>query len=234
MEPIVRIKDLSYRYPDGTQALNGISLDIFPGEKVGIIGANGAGKSTLLLHLNGLLFTEGAVEVGGIPLTKKSLRQIRRKVGIVFQSPDDQLFCPTLYDDVAFGPRNMRLSDVEIEERVRETLNQVGLDGKTGKGSFHLSFGEKRRAALASVLAMRPELLALDEPTSGLDPKGKSEIISLLQALGGTQVIVTHDIYNLPKLAQRAVLMAGGEIIADAGVEEILGDEELLRRAELV
>lgn len=234
MAPFISVRRLTFTYSDGTPALKDVSLEVFPGQKVGIIGANGAGKSTLLLHLNGLLLTEGAVEIDGVPVSKSTLKEARRRVGMVFQNPDDQLFCPTLFDDVAFGLRNMGLSGAEIERRVRDTLSRVGLNGKEKKGSFHLSFGEKRRAALATVLAMRPEALALDEPTSGLDPRGKNQIIELLNEAGGTQIIVSHDLMNLPRMVSRAVLMAEGKVIADSGIEEIIGDESLLRTAGML
>ena len=234
MKPIISVTDLSYSYPDGTRALRDISLKIFPGEMVGIIGANGAGKSTLILHINGLILSEGAVEVAGIPLSKKTLKEIRRKVGIVFQNSDDQLFCPTLYDDVAFGPRNLRMSEVEVATAVEESLKKVGLEDKRHKGSFHLSFGEKRRATLATVLAMRPEILLMDEPTSGLDPRGRSEVIELLGAIGGTQIIVSHDLGNLAKMVERVILLDEGEVLAEGKVEEILNDERILSEAKLI
>lgn len=234
MEPIIIIEELSYSYPDGTQALRNVSLNVFPGEKVGIIGANGAGKSTLILHLNGLFLTDGKVEIGGTPVSRKTVKEIRRRVGLVFQNPDDQLFCPTLYDDVAFGPRNMGIGEEKMAGIVEQTLAKVGLDGKGNRGSFHLSFGEKRRASLATVLSMSPEILVFDEPTSGLDPRGRTEIIKLLDSIGGTQIIVSHDLTNLKRMVERVVLMAEGEVIADGSVEEILSDEELLRRAKMV
>lgn len=231
---MIEIEGLSYTYPDGTRALEGVSLRVNRGEKVGIIGANGAGKSTLILHFNGLLFGEGKVVVDGTPVNRKTVREVRRKVGLVFQNPDDQLFCPTLYDDVAFGLVNMGLSGDEVEMRVKESLRKMGLEGLERKSAHHLSFGQKKRAALAAVLAMQPKILVLDEPTSILDPKGVREAVELLGEIGGTQIIVSHDLVNLPKMAERVVLMAGGKVIAEGGVESILGDEGLLKEAGMI
>jgi cobalt/nickel transport system ATP-binding protein len=231
---VIEIKNLTYRYPDGTLALKGINLEIADQERVAIIGANGAGKSTLLLHLNGLLRGEGKVEICGIPLMKETIREVRKKVGLVFQSPDDQLFCPTLFDDVAFGPRNMGLSEEEVFIRVRESLAKVGLSGKERKGAFHLSQGEKKRAAFATVLAMNPQILAIDEPTGNLDPKGVKQIIGLLNQLDCTKVLVTHDLANLPKMADKVIVLYRGRVLAVGSVEKIMGNDALLREAELL
>jgi cobalt/nickel transport system ATP-binding protein len=235
MEDIIRIENLSYTYNDGTKALERVNLLIARGEKVGIIGANGAGKSTLILHFNGLLMSNnGAVEVCGLKVNKVNLAEIRRRVGMVFQNPDDQLFCPTLYDDAAFGLRNFGFEETEISLRVQESLNQVGLKGMEYKGAFHMSFGEKKRASLATVLVLRPEILVLDEPTSNLDPKGVREIVEILHSLSGTQVIVSHDLFNLAKLVEKVFLLAKGEIIAQGDVNSILNDKDLLRKASMV
>jgi cobalt/nickel transport system ATP-binding protein len=234
MQTIVDISNLSYTYPDGTVALKDVSLKIYPREKVGITGANGAGKSTLILHLNGLLLSDGRVRVAGIPLSRKTVKEIRSKIGMVFQNPDDQLFCPTLYDDIAFGPRNLGWDEAEIKQSALASLAKVGLKSDLKKGSFHLSYGEKRRASLAAVLAMRPEILVLDEPTCGLDPKGAKEVIELLASFDQTQIIVSHDLHNLAKMVDRVVLMSEGRIIADDKTELILNDKKLLTQAELI
>jgi cobalt/nickel transport system ATP-binding protein len=229
----IEIEDVHYAYPDGTQALNGISLCVRTGERVGLIGANGSGKSTLLLHLNGILRGRGSVRVLGQPVDGSNLKEIRQKVGLVFQDPDDQLFCPTVFDDVAFGPSCAGLRGEALAERVREGLAAVGLSGYEERSAFHLSAGEKKRVSLATVLAMRPEILALDEPTSDLDPRRRREILELLLELGGTQVIATHDLAFAGKLCQRCILLDGGRVAAEGAAADILGDGGLLERHSL-
>jgi cobalt/nickel transport system ATP-binding protein len=226
--PAIEISGLHYHYPDGTDALNGIDLAIHTGEKVGIIGANGAGKSTLLLHLNGILKGEGTVRVFGMAVNRPNLGLIRREIGLVFQNPDDQLFCPTLYDDVAFGPRNMKLPEQEVKQRAARALQLVGLDGLEHKSAFHLSVGQKKRGALATVLSMDTRILALDEPTSNLDPRARRELIGLLKGLIETQVIATHDLGLVGDLCSRVVLMDRGKIMADGQACDILKDQGLL------
>ncbi len=226
--PAVEMVDLHYNYPDGTAALNAISLVFREGERVGIIGANGAGKSTLLLHLNGILRGMGTVRVFGRVLDNGSLPGIRAKVGMVFQNPDDQLFCPTICEDVAFGPRNMGLPKAEIRQRVDRALETVGIARLKGKSPFHLSIGQKKRAALATVLSMDARILALDEPTSNLDPRGRRELIALLQALTCTQIIATHDFDLVRHLCTRVILLDAGRIIADADPQSLLDDPALL------
>lgn len=226
--PAVSVTGLSYAYPDGATALRNVHLTVERGERVGIIGANGAGKSTLLLHLNGIIMGNGNIRIHGLPVSNANLKEIRRRVGVVFQNPDDQLFCPTVYDDIAFGPRNMGLGEAEIASRVEESLRRVGLNGAAGKSAFHLSMGQKKRAAIATVLSMGPELLALDEPTGSLDPKGRAQIIALLAGLGGTQIIISHDIDLVRRQCQRAVLLSKGEVVADGPVDRILADTRLL------
>jgi cobalt/nickel transport system ATP-binding protein len=234
MSLAIKIDNLRYRYPDGTIALEGVNLEVGDKERVAIIGANGAGKSTLLLHLNGLLDGEGEIKICGVTLSRETVKEIRKNVGLVFQNPDDQLFCPTLFDDVAFGPRNMGLSQEEVLTRVKESLAKVGLSGKERKGAFHLSYGEKKRASLATVLAMTPKILALDEPTGNLDPKGVKQIIGLLNQLDCTQVLVTHDLANLPKMADKVIVLYRGRVLAVGSVEKIMGNDALLREAELL
>jgi cobalt transport protein ATP-binding subunit len=228
VESAVRIQSLSYVYPDGTHALNGVSLDIAVGERVGLIGANGAGKSTLLLHLNGIHQGEGQVAIMTLPIEKRNLSTVRQKVGMVFQNPDDQLFCPTVYDDVAFGPRNLGLSEGDVAARVAKSLAGVGMTGFENKPAFHLSLGQKKRVALATVLSMEAELLVLDEPTSNLDPKGRNEIIHLLQTLIDTQIIATHDLDLVAKLCTRVILLSKGRCVADGPPSEIVENRKLL------
>ncbi len=230
MTAAVAIRSLSFTYPDGTRALDGLDLEVREGERVGLLGANGAGKSTLLLHLNGILASSPQVSILGLPVEKKSLREIRRRVGLVFQNPDDQLFCPTVHDDVAFGPRNLGLGEDEVTERVAEALAVVGLTGTGERSSFHLSVGQKKRVALAAVLAMRCELLVLDEPTSNLDPRGRRELLELLRRLGRTQIVATHDLDFVAQLCDRVVVLARGRVVADGSPAAILADHALLDR----
>ena len=227
----LEVKDLRFSYPDGRQALRGVSLNLQPGEKVAILGPNGAGKSTLLLHLNGLLHGVGEVSVMGQRVdenNKKSLAQIRAMVGLVFQDPDDQLFSPTVYEDVAFGPLYMGLPEGEIDDRVRYALSQVGLDGYADRMPFHLSGGEKKRAAIATVLSMHPQMLVLDEPSAGLDPRARRGLINLLDQLEQTILITTHDMHMVKEIFSRSIIMDGGVVVADAPTQEILADQKLL------
>ena len=227
-DKIVQIENLSFSYPDGTPALQGVSLDILQDQKVALIGPNGAGKSTLLLHLNGIFSCNGNVRVLGMTLEKKNLKSIRQKVGLVFQNPDDQLFCPTVFDDIAFGARNLGLSEELVVQRVRDSLASVGLAGFEQHSAFHLSLGEKKRVSIATVLAMDSQILALDEPTSNLDPRGKKDIIKLLRKIGGTQIIVTHDLSLVRNLCDRTVVLSKGKKVADGATEEILNDQVFL------
>ncbi|MEL7563156.1 ABC transporter ATP-binding protein [Dehalogenimonas sp. 4OHTPN] len=228
-DPIIRLDNLNYAYPDGRKALDGVNLSIKRGESVAVAGANGAGKSTLLLHLNGIIHGQnGAVKVCGLPVTAANLKTIRAKVGVVFQNPDDQLFCPEVFDDVAFGPINMSLAEVEVRSRVADSLAAVGLPGYERRSSHHLSLGEKKRIALASVLAMRPEVLALDEPSSNLDPAAKWGLIQLLKSLDVTKVVVSHDLELIEALCPRLVIMKQGKIMADGPTPEIMSRVELL------
>lgn len=224
----IEIIDLSFRYHDGLTALQGISFDVDEGEKIGIIGSNGAGKSTLLLHLNGLISDSGEIRIFGEKIEKKSIKKIRHTVGLLFQNPDDQLFCPTVFEDVAFGPRNMSLPEDEIDKIVKESLAKVGLTGFEKRSSYHLSIGEKRRVAIATVLSMNAKILAFDEPSSNLDPRGRREFIELIKAIPLTQVLVTHDLEIVKNVCQRVVLMDKGRIIKIGSVEEILSDKDLL------
>lgn len=219
----VRFSDVHYSYPDGTEALKGVCFTITHGERVAILGLNGCGKSTLLLHTNGLLLpSQGEVNVGDVPVTKKTLPVVRRAVGMVFQNPDDMLFMPTVYDDVAFGPRNMKLPEKEVERRVKGALEAVGLKCCGDKAAYQLSGGQRRSAAIASVLSMEPNILVLDEPSSNLDLKARRNLIDLLKTFHHTIIVATHDIEMAQELCPRSLLMEDGKIIADAPTQEII------------
>ena len=226
---VIEIENLSFSYPDGHGALRDISLTVSDGETVAFIGPNGAGKSTLLLHLNGILRSRnGAVRVFGLPVEEKHLREIRRRVGLVFQNPDDQLFSPTVFDDVAFGPMSIGCSGEEVRQRVKRALEQVGMSNHERRSPHHLSVGEKKRIAIATVLSMSPELLVIDEPTSSLDPRGRWELIELLRELPHTKVVATHDLEMVQALCQRAILLDEGQVVADDLTRRILSDLLLL------
>ncbi len=224
----LRIRDLHFHYPDGTRALNGLSLDIAPGEKVALVGPNGAGKSTLMLHLNGLLQGEGQLEIGGLAVQKENYPVIRSRVGMVFQNPDDQLFSPTVFDDVAFGPLHMGLPEAEVRERVREALALVGMGDAAGRLSHHLSIGQKKRVAIATVLSMDPQILVLDEPTAGLDPRARRSLIELLDKLPQTMLVSTHDMRLVHELFPRMVIIDEGRIVADGETAVLMADRALL------
>lgn len=224
----VEVSGLSFSYPDGRVALAGVNLKIAPGEKVGLVGPNGAGKSTLLLHLNGLLRGRGDVRVAGLTLGDETLARIRARVGLVFQDPDDQLFSPTVFDDVAFGPIYQGLPEAEVHAKVTAALRAVGMEDRAHRVSHHLSAGEKKRAAIATVLAMEPEILVLDEPTSGLDPRARRGLIHLLRELPLTMLVATHDMRMVADLFARTVVMDGGAIVADGPTAEILAEPALL------
>ncbi len=225
----IEVRGLSHTYPDGTHALDGIDLTVTPGERVALLGPNGAGKSTLILHLNGVIMpAEGEVFIEGTRLTEKSVAEIRQRVGLVFQDPDDQLFMTTVYDDVAFGPLNMGLSQQEVDSRVHSALHAVGLAELTSKSSQHLSFGQKKRVALATILAMEPGILVLDEPTSNLDPRAKHNMEYLLASQETTMLVATHDMELAWRLCERAVIVDEGVVVVDGPREEILTDRGLL------
>lgn len=227
--PTLFVEDLCFSYPDGHMALKGISLRIQGGEKVALVGPNGAGKSTLMLHLNGILGEAGAaVQVAGMSLTKPNLPLIRAKVGLVFQNPDDQLFSPTVFDDVAFGPLHMGLLETEIRARVARALAQVGIADFGERLSHHLSIGQKKRVAIATVLAMEPEILVLDEPSAGLDPRGRRALINLLRELPVTMLVSTHDMALVQELFPRMIIMDEGQVVADGQSAVLLSDERLL------
>lgn len=230
MHHTLDIQDLHFSYPDGRKALRGVSLFINPGEKTALVGPNGSGKSTLLLHLNGILSGEGEVHVCGKELTDESLRQIRALVGLVFQDPDDQLFSQSVYEDVAFGPLYMGLQKEGIAQKVRQALEDVGMAGSEKRVPHHLSEGEKKRVAIATVLSMDPEVLVLDEPTAGLDPRGRRELIQLLRGLPQTMLVATHDMRMVAELFERTVIIDGGQVVGDGPTAQILAEPHLLER----
>ena len=230
METMISINNLSFCYPDGKQALQNISLEIHPGEKVALVGANGAGKSTLLLHLNGIFEGEGEIVINGVPIEKKSLRQIRGWVGMVFQNPDDQLFSSTVFEDVAYGPIYQGHEQQLVKQKVEEALQSVHMSGARERNPYHLSGGEKKKVAIATVLAMDPRILVFDEPSAGLDPRARRELIELLQELPQTMVVATHDLDLALKLTTRTVILNQGKIAAEGPTAELLLDETLLAK----
>ena len=235
-QPAVDIKDLSFHYHDGAQALDGVSFTIQPGERVALIGPNGAGKSTLLCHLNGVLHHDeghGVVEIFGISLEKKNMTEIRKRIGLVFQDPDDQLFCSTVFDDVAFGPLNMRLDAETVRKRVHEALHHVGLEGYENRSAFHLSGGEKKRVSLATVLSMDVDILAFDEPSSNLDPKSRRALIHWLQACQKTLLLATHDLDLAYETTNRVLVLNQGYLARDGSTESILKDRSFLEQIGL-
>jgi cobalt/nickel transport system ATP-binding protein len=229
----IEVNDLNFTYPDGTKVLNGINLTISKGEAVAIVGPNGAGKSTFLLHLNGILMGEGDVKIFDTRVKKDTLKQVRQKVGIVFQDPDDQLFCPTVYEDVAFGPCNMKLTEYEVEKRVKEALAVLNIENLKSKSAHHLSVGQKKRVAIATVLAMRSDILVFDEPSSNIDPMTKRKLIKAINDIDATKLIVTQDLFLAAELCDRAVIINNGVIVKDSDMKDILSNEELLEENNL-
>ena len=227
--PVLDVRGLGYAYPDGHQALYGVDLHVHRGERVALLGPNGAGKTTLVLHLNGILTAgAGSVAVSGLPVTKANLPEIRRRVGIVFQDPDDQLFMPTVRDDVAFGPVNLGLRGAELDRRVADALAVVGMTAYADRPPHHLSFGQRRRVAVATVLAMQPEILVLDEPSSNLDPASRRELADIVTSLDVTVLMVTHDLPYALQLCERSVILSDGVIVADGPTRDVLSDAELM------
>jgi cobalt/nickel transport system ATP-binding protein len=249
--PSLEVSGLAYAYPDGHQALFGVDLTVERGERVALLGPNGAGKTTLVLHLNGILGIEGGrdtppvgsgggrrvgtgtVAVAGLPVDRRNLAEIRRRVGIVFQDPDDQLFMPTVREDVAFGPAAAGLRGPELEGRVMAALERVGMAGYADRPPHHLSFGQRRKVAVATVLAMEPEILVLDEPSSNLDPASRRELAGIMRSLDVTVLMVTHDLPYALELCPRSVVLGGGVIAADGRTQDLLCDEELMRAHRL-
>jgi cobalt/nickel transport system ATP-binding protein len=233
MSCAIHATNLRFAYPNGVNGLNGIDLRVGHGERVAIIGPNGAGKTTLMLHLNALLQGQGELEVAGLRVGHDDVRDLRARVGLVFQDPDDQLFMPTVREDVAFGPLNAGCSKIEAEERIREALHAVRMDEHQDRAPHQLSLGQRRRVAIATVLAMRPSLLVLDEPSANLDPRTRRELIELLDRVDRTMLVVTHDLPLAASLCVRAVIVSAGRIAADGPCREILADAELLAAHDL-
>lgn len=230
MHHAIEIRDLKFSYPDGRQVLRGVTLQVPPDRKTALVGPNGAGKSTLLLHLNGLLQGEGEITVAGIPVPGGDLGRVRAAVGFVFQNPEDQLFSPTVFDDVAFGPLHMGLPEEEVRDRVAQALMTVNMPDYADRVSHHLSIGEKKRIAIATVLSMKPEILVLDEPTAGLDPRARRNLIDYLRDLPMTMLVSTHDMAMVAELFPSVAIMDEGQIVAEGPTSEILADKNLLER----
>lgn len=228
--PAVQVGGLSYAYPDGTPALRGIDLQVDAGERVALVGPNGAGKSTLLLHLNGTIRGQGEITVAGVTVSDATLPRVRALVGLVFQNPDDQLFSPTVFDDVAYGPLYMGLAIDEIRSRVTEALAAVDMSGFEERMPHHLSIGQKKRIALATVLSMNPSILALDEPSAGLDPRARRTLVDLLRTLPQTLIASTHDMRLVRDVFDRMVILDEGRIVADAPSRDLLADVRLLEQ----
>jgi len=231
---LLEFRDVRFRYPDGTEALKGVSFLITHGESVGIVGPNGAGKSTALLHMNGhLLPTSGEVTVGEVPVRKDTRPEIRRKVGVVFQNPDDQLFMPTVFEDVAFGPLNLGLPPDRVPERVHEALRQVNALPLESKPPHHLSGGQKSAVAIATVIAMNPDILVMDEPAASLDPKSRRSVIGLLNSFAHSKIVASHDLDLILDVCARCLVIRDGTIVADGPAPEILSDATLLAENNL-
>ncbi|MFZ5774174.1 MAG: energy-coupling factor ABC transporter ATP-binding protein [Thermodesulfobacteriota bacterium] len=230
----VDFDNVSFRYPDATEALKGVTFRVIHGESVGIVGANGAGKSTLLLHMNGFLMpSAGTVTIGDVRLTPASVREIRKRVGVVFQNPDDQLFMPTVFDDVAFGPRNLGLDEEQVRTRVAAALAKVGCAHLTDKQPHHLSGGQKSAVAIAAVLALEPDILVMDEPAANLDPRSRRGLISLLKTFNHSKLIASHDLDLILDVCQRCIVIRDGCVAADGPTREILANRELLEANHL-
>ena len=227
--PVLEVRGLAYAYPDGHQALFGVNLHVHQGERVALLGPNGAGKTTLGLHLNGILTAgAGSVSVSGLPVTEPNLMEVRRRVGVVFQDPDDQLFMPSVRADVEFGPANLGLRGAALEARVVAALDQVGMLDFIDRPPHHLSFGQRRRVAVATVLAMEPEILVLDEPSSNLDPASRRELADIIRSLDVTVLMVTHDLPYAYELCPRSVVLSDGVVVADGPTRDVLTDDALM------
>lgn len=229
--PAIDLHNVSFAYPDGRKALHNIALAIAPGEKVALVGPNGAGKSTLLLHLNGVLGAlDGAIQIAGTPVTRHTLPQVRALVGLVFQDPDDQLFSPTVFDDVAFGPLHMNLPEAEVRARVTQALAQVGMGGFEDRMPHHMSVGQRKRVAVATVLSMQPAVLAMDEPSAGLDPRARRGLVDLLNDLPQTMLVSTHDMRMVAEVFPRMLILEEGCVAHDGPTDDLLRDVALLER----
>jgi len=229
----VQVTDLNFSYPDKTNALKNINFSLGKGQSLGIIGPNGSGKSTLLLHLNGVLKQDGSVRIFGDLIKKQNIKTIRRKVGLVFQDPNDQLFMPTVFDDVAFGPLNLGMDRDQIEKKVKITMKNLGLNGYEEKNPSHLSLGERKKVSLATVLVLEPQILVLDEPTANLDPGSKKSFINIIKKISTTKIIASHDMDSIFDLCGRVLMMNDGRIVTQGKSEHILMDKELLEANNL-
>ncbi|MCL2655127.1 MAG: energy-coupling factor ABC transporter ATP-binding protein [Coriobacteriia bacterium] len=226
----IELQNISYHYPDGTEALHEVSVLLRHEQRVALLGPNGAGKSTLIAHLNGIIMAQtGTVLVEDVPLTPQTLTTVRQRIGIVFQDPDNMLFMTTIEDDIAFGPRNLGLDEAQVRERVARALAATGLEGLESKPGMHLSFGQKKRAAIAAVLAMEPAVLVLDEPTSNLDPRGRAEMLRFLKSLDVTLLMATHDLDAAWELCDRALVIDVGRLVADGAAHAIMSDRDLMQ-----
>jgi len=233
MNVVIEIKNLNYSYPDGTKALKDVNCEVHRGEALGIVGPNGAGKSTLLLHLNGILMDRTSVKILGLDVKQANLRLVRSKVGLVFQDPDNQLFMPTVKEDVGYGPMNMGFNKEEVERRVSKALEQVDMQEAAPRLSHHLSYGEKKRVSIATVLSMDTEILVLDEPTSNLDPRHRRNLIDWLNRISVTKIIATHDLDMVLDTCCRVILLDRGRVVADGDPQEIMGNKELMEKHDL-
>jgi cobalt/nickel transport system ATP-binding protein len=233
MTPAVDARGLRFAYDGGPPVLAGLDLLVAPGERVAVLGPNGAGKTTFALHLNGLLAGDGEVTIGGVRVEPATWQEVRARVGLVFQDPDDQLFMPTVAEDVAFGPLNFGVAPEEVERRVAAALAAVRLEDAAGRAPHRLSMGERRRAAIATVLAAEPDLLVLDEPSANLDPRSRRELVEILRELACTLLVVTHDLPLAAELCERAVVIDGGQVVADGPTAELLADTEMLAQHAL-
>ncbi|MCC2706296.1 energy-coupling factor ABC transporter ATP-binding protein [Intestinibacter bartlettii] len=230
----IEIKDLYYKYPDGYEALKGICLTLYKGESLGIVGSNGAGKSTLLLQLTGINRpSSGKIEINSLEVNKNNLAQIRKDIGFVFQNPEDQLFTTSIYEDVAFGPKNYKLSKQEVDKRVTESLEKVGILELKNRAPYRLSGGQKNLAAIATAISMDPSILIMDEPTSALDPKARRKLINLLNSFDYTKIIASHDLDMILDTCERTIVLKNGEIVADEDTQNILLDKDLMEECDL-
>ena len=234
MNPIIEANNLSYSYPDGTKALKAVSFKIYRDKCVAVIGSNGAGKSTLLLNLSGILLPSGEVTIFGVKLERGTAKELKRRIAVVFQNPDDQLFCNTVYEDIAFGPINYGLDNEEVEIRVGRALKRLKLEGYENRNPYHLSYGEKKRASIATVYSMNPEIYLFDEPTANLDPRGGREIAGLISEINKTRIVVTHDLDFVKSTCSYTIVLNRGVKEAEGKTEEILSNKELLYRCRLL
>lgn len=228
MKEVIKVKNLSFSYQEGDFRLKNISFKIYEKETVGIIGPNGSGKTTFILNLVGILKGEGEIDVFNMPLNRKNLKEIRKKMQIVFQNPDDQLFSSTVFDDISFGPLNLGLGEEEVIKRVDDALKKIEMIEFKDRVPFHLSFGEKKKISIATVLSMNPEIIIFDEPTQGLDPRSRKGVIEIIKRIDGTKIIISHDLEMIREICSRLILLNNGELIASGEKDKILSNKKLL------